>query len=212
MNQPKQAQLLVPCLILIAFGVACGGTVEYQQAGPNPSDPAPAGAGGTAGSAIAKPQPIMSAGAGGTIVSPVKPQPMSGQPACPMSMPQEGSVCGSSNYPDSYACNYDDQFSCERVSAECYHGTWNLLLVDSLCGFAGAAGEAGAPGIPIPSMPPVPLTCPSGIPQTGTSCYLPSTVSSYRCDYADVCTQYLATCTGIWLVNELFECAGAGGA
>jgi hypothetical protein len=207
MGREKRAQLLLPSFVFVAAAAACGGTVE--------------GEGGTGGATIAtnppaisyggqiatNPPPIAyggnssggnSSGGYGNVAGSTNPPPIA---ACPTTVPVNGSACVSST-PRSYECDYGTGDPCTTTLAWCMGGVWSLGGYAIDCsGYAGAGGgspigEGGAGG---DGPAPDPLVyCPPAMPTAGAYCYKPSSVTSYRCDYASACDAYEATCNGQW--------------
>jgi hypothetical protein len=205
MGRAKRAKLLLPSLVALA-SAACGGTSVTDQGGePNvagyPGNPPPLQWGGTGGEPGAY---VAGAGLGGDVGGSINPP----APSCPESLPTNGSDCqqglgGTSSY-----CEYT--FGCIHASAACLTNSEWLVdqEQDGTCGDAGSSGSG-------PTNPPVPLSCPNGIPKAGSACYLPATVASYDCDYPGDCSPFVVTCTSraVWSYGpDPVECAGEGGA
>jgi len=239
MARERRAQLLLPSFaFVIAAAVACGGTVVGEA----PLEPSTTGAGGTSfttnptpiavgGRTSTNPPPIGRGGsasggysndAGDTSTLPAS--------ACPPFVPPQGSSCLSPARGGPNECAYATHDACTTILAWCNGSAWSLSEYSILCnGFAGAAGAAGAAGeggsagqAPIADAGsagdepgPLPVVyCPLGVPTAGGSCYKPSAIASYRCDYALACGVYEATCNGQWQLafHDANSCsAGAAG-
>jgi len=228
MAREKRAQWWLPSFaFVVAAAVACGGTVVGEE----PFEPSSSGAGGT--SFAGNPPPITHGGRMNTDPPPIArggyaneagAPSISPGGACPPFLPPDGSACLSPTRGGPNECAYATDDACTTILAWCMGGAWSLSEYSIICsnGFAGAAGEGGSAGqAPIGEAgsagegpAPVVVYCPQAVPTAASSCYKPSSVASYRCDYALACGVYEATCNGYWQLafRETNSCsAGAAG-
>ena len=218
MGREKRARLLVPSLVFVAAAAACGGT----SIGELPAEPSGAGAAGRVGGhgntagVSSNPPPIGYGGQVHTTPAPVTggygsggygneagdgptPPPIT---ACPTRPPVNGRPCTSAA---SY-CEYGTGNACAATIAWCDSGSWSVGAYTIDCSEVGGASggppiaEAGAAG-EAPTTPDATVYCPQTVPTLGAYCYKPSSVTSYRCDYAVPCGAYQATCDGQWQLS-----------
>ena len=235
MGREKRAQLLVPSFVFVAAAAAaaCGGTsVRETGAGgatisTNPPPVSDAGVStnpppiGYGGQIITNPPPVDlggygSGGYGNEAGATTNPPPVV---ACPATVPVTGSACAL-RAQDSVRCDYGTGDACTTTMAWCINGVWSLGGYAIDCrGFGGAAGTAGTGGTggrggDGPAPDPI-VYCPQVVPTLGADCYKPSTLTSYRCDYAIACGTYEATCSGQWQLQfhgSPTDCVGGASA
>jgi len=215
MGREKRAKSLVPSFVLVASAAAVACDDSHIIVNPPPPFFSSYDGGGSSNGGYGN------AAAGYTTILPT--------PACPAVVPGNGSPCMSPSEGTRNECEYDRRDRC--VMARCVGGIWSVEDCDSDPGAGGdsaggaptaeggaagdgaggaASAEGGAAGDG-PAPDPV-VYCPQALPVQGASCFKPSSVTSFRCDYAQACGSYEATCNGQWQLTfhdpSASSCAG----
>ena len=230
MGRDKRAQLLIPAfVVVVASAVGCDGT-GYTRTNPpcfdcsNPSGGAYNSGAGNGGAAAFDPTPT------GTCPSFIP----RNNTECASSLDGSPYLC---QYGTDPCAATDATCDMGRWSLRSSAGTCPTIGTGGAAGNAGAApsdggaapsdgGAAPSDGGAAPSdggaapdsaagqgPGPEPMVgCPTTPPETGSACYKPASVTSYRCDYPTACGSFEADCTGLWQLtyhgSATADCAG----